>query len=693
MRFKMKIFNILLLITTLAFFQCTGNKEINDNKSEGKLMFINETTIENTTAELIKKFGADKKFRIERGVLQTASLWKEDDGTTDQFKEFCISNFVADSVELDKIFNRLSENLEIIWGHFNKITLDFNRPLHLTTFDKYSVDEIFGAYSPGSHLAEDFYTNKVAFIITLNFPHYSLEEKTEWCKKWSRKEWAYARMGDVFTSRVPSNLLQNVSKAVTNADLYISEYNIYMGKLIDNNNKHLFPDDLKLITHWGLRDELKSQYTNKENGLEKQNLIYEVMKRIITQEIPQCVINNPEYKWNPYKNVVTKNGKQIEFEQENNIRYKHILNNFHAVKAIDDYSPNYPTYISRKFDEEFEIPQTEVEKLFTDFVSSPQVKEVASIISKRLGRKLEPFDIWYDGYKARSSISESELNNITMKKYPNPDAVKKDLPNILLKLGFNQEKAKSISSKVEVDPSRGAGHAWGAQMKSENAHLRTRIGEKGMDYKGYNIATHEFGHNVEQTLTLNDVDYYMLTGVPNTAFTEAWAFVFQKRDLELLGIKEDDTNKKTMMVLDNFWSTYEIMGVSLVDMNLWKWLYANPNANEKQVKEATIRIAKEIWNKYFADVFGVKDQPILAIYSHMIDYPLYLSAYPLGHLIEFQIESYIDGKNLGDEMIRMCKQGRIIPQSWMNDAVGNELSIEPTLKATQEAVNNIKLQP
>ena len=59
------------------------------------------------------------------------------------------------------------------------------------------------------------------------------------------------------------------------------------------------------------------------------------------------------------------------------------------------------------------------------------------------------------------------------------------------------------------------------------------VGKEGMDYKGYNIAVHELGHNVEQTITLQDVDHYMMHGVPNTAFTEAWAFVFQKRDLAL----------------------------------------------------------------------------------------------------------------------------------------------------------------
>jgi oligoendopeptidase F len=228
-------------------------------------------------------------------------------------------------------------------------------------------------------------------------------------------------------------------------------------------------------------------------------------------------------------------------------------------------------------------------------------------------------------------------------------------------------------------------------MKSENAHLRTRIASNGMDYKGYNIAIHEFGHNVEQTITLNDIDYYILSGVPNTAFTEAMAFVFQKRDLEVLGIKEDNPDKMALMALDNFWSAYEIMGVSLVDMAVWKWLYAHPNATAEDLKKQTLVIAKDVWNKYFADVLGgEKDQVLLGIYSHMIENPLYLSAYPIGHLVEFQVERYIQGKDFAEELHRMLVQGRLTPQVWMKGAVGSPLSIEPTINATEEALKTIK---
>ena len=231
---------------------------------------------------------------------------------------------------------------------------------------------------------------------------------------------------------------------------------------------------------------------------------------------------------------------------------------------------------------------------------------------------------------------------------------------------------------------------WIVKMKSEKARLRTRVGKDGMNYKGYNIAVHEFGHNVEQTLTLHNVDNYFLKGVPNTAFTEAWAFIFQKRDLELLGIKEDNPNKEHLMALDNFWASYEIMGVSLVDMNVWKWLYKNPKATPEQLKQAVIDIAKEVWNQYYAPVFKIKDEPILAIYSHMIDYPLYLPAYPIGHIVEFQIEKYIKGKNIGSEMTRMLSQGRLVPEIWMKGAVGDKISVKPILESVKEALTKVK---
>lgn len=649
---------------------------------------IDKSTMEKVKTTLIAKYGENDKLRIDRGVSQTASLWRDSDGTPAEFEQFCIANFIANEASLEKLYTKLERNFEIFSGYFHKMDVLLKEPLQLEGPEIEEVDMMFGSYDASAHLDDDFYANKVAFITALNFPFYTLIEKTALGEQWSRKQWAYARMGDRFTSRVPAHIIQNASQILTEADAYISEYNIYMGNLLSSKGAKLFPTDMKLITHWGLRDELKSNYAG--NNLEKQRMIYQVMKRIIDQSIPQEVINKNEYTWNPYDNKIFKSGKETQFTSEPDKRYAVLLANFHAMRGIDQYSPNFPTYIDRAFGESMEIPQEDVERLFMEFVSSPQVKEVAAYISKSLGRKLEPFDIWYNGFKSRGGIEEDKLTEITSQKYPDTDAFKADLPVMLTKLGWDQKMANEIASLIVVDASRGAGHAWGAEMRDDVAHLRTRIGPNGMDYKGYNIAVHEFGHNVEQTVTMNDVDYYMLQGVPNTAFTEAIAFLFQKRDLELLGIKNTDPNKDHMLALDNFWGSYEIMGVSLVDMKVWKWMYANPDATPAQLKTAVIAAAKEVWNKYYAGILGGTGEPILAVYSHMIDNPLYLSNYPMGHLIDFQIEQQVKGKSLAAEFQRMYTQGRLVPQVWMKGAVGREISIEPTINAAAEALKALK---
>ncbi|HQE54316.1 hypothetical protein [Tenuifilum sp.] len=678
-----KIFTLLTIATALLMAQCKQPEQKVDVSP------ISDATVKKVTTELVKQHGDSQKERIERGVAQVAMLWRITDGTETDFEQFCTTQFVSDDAALEQLFNKLSYGFEMLNGYFILLSKELMKPLHLDWGPVTPIDELFGSYNAAAHLNDDLYANKIAFITALNFPYYTLKEKTEMGENWSRKQWAYARMGDMFTSRVPAQLIQNFSTVNTNADTYISEYNIYMGNLVDDKGQTMFPADMKLISHWGLRDELKSHYANKEDGLAHQQMIYQVMKRIIDQSIPQQVINSNEYKWNPYTNTLTKEGNEVQATPEPNTRYQHVINQFKALKAIDEYTLKMPNYIQRKFEGEFELPVDEVEQLFIDLVSSKEVREAGKLISQRLGRPLQPFDIWYDGFKARSGIPAEKLDGITTKRFRDAKAFEAELPNILTSLGWSKEKAKFIADRVKVEASRGAGHAWGAEMHNDVALLRTRVPASGMNYKGFNIAMHEFGHNVEQTITLHDVDYYIMHGVPNTAFTEALAFVFQKRDLDVLGMKEVNPDKEYLETLDNLWSCYEIMGVSLVDINLWKWLYNNPNATADEVRNATLTIARDIWNKYYADVFGSTDEPILAIYSHMIDNPLYLSAYPIGHLIDFQLEKQFRGRSFAAEVERIYSQGRLIPQLWLKKGVGEPLSVTPILEASAVAIQKL----
>jgi oligoendopeptidase F len=212
-----------------------------------------------------------------------------------------------------------------------------------------------------------------------------------------------------------------------------------------------------------------------------------------------------------------------------------------------------------------------------------------------------------------------------------------------------------------------------------------------MDYKGFNIAVHELGHNVEQVLSLCDVDYYVLQGVPNTAFTEAFAYVFQGNDIMLLGLEQEKGGKtEAMSVVNEFWMTAEIGAVSLIDMKAWRWMYENPDATPAEFREAVLGFAKEVWNAYFADIFGRKDVTILAVYSHMVHSFLYLPDYAIGHMIAFQVKEQMrEAGNIGVEFERMAVAGRIAPDLWMKNATGRTVSPDALIEATERALKEL----
>ncbi|HEX9761033.1 MAG TPA: hypothetical protein VGA40_08940, partial [Candidatus Acidoferrales bacterium] len=177
----------------------------------------------------------------------------------------------------------------------------------------------------------------------------------------------------------------------------------------------------------------------------------------------------------------------------------------------------------------------------------------------------------------------------------------------------------------------------------------------------------------------------------NTAFTEALAFVFQARDLELLGLAAPDAESDSLQTLNDFWGTYEIAGVALVDMAAWHWMYDHPQATPAELKEATLRIARDVWNRFYAPVFGKRDVVLLGVYSHMINYPLYLPDYPIGHLIAHQIrEQMRKAGAVGAEFERMARQGRLTPDLWMRGATGAPVGPEALLAATERALEQVR---
>ena len=648
--------------------------------------------------ELTTKYGDAQRPRIDRGLHQVAEFWRAEDGDQAAFEEFVRTNFAGDQTTLDTMFNRFQGLLEQLDGHMHEINRSFNQQSDLDAGPVLPFDEVFAGYDPSAHVLDDFFSNKLAFTVLLNFPLTTLDERLKNGPTWSRRQWADVRLAQRFDKRIPADVNLAISEAGAQAGQYIAQYNIWMHHLLDSQGQRLFPPKMRLLSHWNLRDQIKADYNDPKNGLARQRMIQQVMERIVKQTIPQVVIDNPNVDWNPFTNEVkpagdkdsdkpAPEGVKISNAPEPDTRYATLLKTFAAARKADPYSPTAPTLIARRFDEDREIPEARVKAMLEQVLSSPLVPQVAKLIEKRLGRPLEPFDIWYNGFRPGSQYTEAQLDEMVSKKYPTAAAYQKDIPNLLIKLGFSPDRAQYVANNIIVDPARGSGHAMGSQMRSEKAHLRTRVEKTGMNYKAFNIAVHEMGHNVEQTFSLNDVDNTLLQGVPNTAFTEALAFVFQGHDLELLGLPAPDAKSQAEKTLSDFWATYEIAGVALVDMRVWQWMYDHPQATPQQLHQATVQIAKDVWNQYYASVFNKKDVVLLGIYSHMIDSFLYLPDYPMGHMIAFQIEEQMKKTgSIGPEFERMAKMGRISPDLWMERATGSPVGPQALLEATKQAL-------
>jgi hypothetical protein len=666
---------------------------------------LTKAQIEARVASLVAVHGGAEEARARAGVECAARLWRREDGDEAAFAEFCDRYFAPSGAALDALFRRLEANLEEVYGSTHRISRQARAGLQVDRGELLPIDGVFAAWDPYAHLSEDFFATKIAFIVRLNFPLRSLEEKRALGPGWSRRAWAEARLGDSFVERLPAALLQARSAAEARVQAYIASYNIHTAALRDVEGR-LYDEDRALLMHWNMRDEIKARY-GETGGLRRQRALYAAMERVVDGSIPLAAVDCADLEWDPRSNSVGGAGPGARQGEEGAARYAMMLELFRAEAAIDGASPDAPTLLARRFDRERELTIEAVEGLLESLFEDDSLVRAADRARALLGRPLEAFDVWWRGSGGAAHVDEALLDARTRALYPTAEAFGNAIPSILEALGFAPSEAAWLADRIEVDPARGSGHAMPAAMRTDSVRLRTRVGRAGMDYKGFNIAMHELGHNVEEVYSLHGIDEYFLAGVPNTAFTEAFAFVFQARDLEVLAAQEAAArdgaargaaggkarsaekrpSPRPGTALADFWATCEIAGVGLVDIAVWRWLYAHPGAGAEELRQAVLAAAKDVWNRLFAPAFGLRDAVVLGVYAHMIEIPLYLADYPLGHLVAFQIEDYLSGRDLGVEMARMCRLGRLTPDEWMRRAVGKGLSAAPLLAAARKELD------
>ena len=215
-------------------------------------------------------------------------------------------------------------------------------------------------------------------------------------------------------------------------------------------------------------------------------------------------------------------------------------------------------------------------------------------------------------------------------------------------------------------------------LKGYGAWLRTSSLDAELGWDGFDTAMHELGHNLEQLCSTYFVSRPALRGVPNTACTEAFAFLYQALAKRVLGLEDPAESQKQFAAdaVATMLSACQIAGPSLLELRVWRWLYAHPSASPEQLRSEVLRVADDLWTRYYANDYGPDPYRILAAYQHMIGHPLYLPDYTLGHMMSHQIRSYMRGKELASETKRITSLGCLTPDRWMRLAVGAPVSAE-----------------
>lgn len=677
---------IKCLVIVLIFAGCTSS-----DPNVKKVSFITDVSTKKVQEELINKYGEQNRERILKGTTQLAKNWRKEDGNNEDFIRFCIENYLNED-ELKSNFERIKINLEVQNGYLSKIRYRFNESESFTYTTEVKADKFFRKSLPSANP----YKEKLALFIQLNFPFYSFDEKKENAKFWNREKWAMVRLGDIYSERQDPDFEAESEDEVKEFQKYIGRYFFRMDHICMPDGSFPFTKPLTLHSHFGLRDNLKEEYT-RQGGLERQEIIGKLIDHITAGTIPSEIIQDSSTIWNPWTNELYRieKGKQeeIEFKPEDTKRYAGLLAEFKNKSSYDKLYPGESTALKRTF-ENANLTMEEVETLLRNFLSDPVIASTGKLIARRLGRPLQPFDIWYSGFQAQSDFPADMLDSLTRAKYPNPMALQKDLPSILIKMGFPASEASYIGQHTIVRPIISGGYSDQPAMRGDTALMTTVFNSNGLDYKAFRISMHELGHVVCGIYSTRDMDYSTLADVPTSSITEGIAEMIAFKNTEGLGLKQKSfEERKDMLSLASLWYMVDLGGQSLTEIETWKWMYANPNATPEELKASVLNISEKIWNEYYSPVFGgIKDQHILAIYNHFITGSMYLFNYFLGDMIMFQLYDAFMPDNLAAGLKEACREGQTLPQLWMEHAAGREMSMEPILRTAREAISKFEKQ-
>ena len=601
---------------------------------------------------------------------------------------FCLEHFAGTPEDHRRLVDRLETALEQIRGHLYEMRRNLRRWSDLVGDSLPATDALLATFDPAPDLVEQTYAQKIAFVALLNLERSTLDRMLELGGDWDTDRWAETRLVGSFGPRIPKSVADLGRELHFKSHHWVSNFHVPVGTLVDTDGRRWFEADRALLAHWLVREEIKAGY-NDPDGIGKQRALAWVIGRYIDGSLPRAIMaRTSDEDWDPSTNTIggREPGETIELE-----RYEHWMDNVTVARAYDAHHPDHPTAIDRKFGLEREIPEADVEQLLVDLLSAPVREDLSALLEERLGRPLEAHDIYFDDlFETRDA---EEMNAEVARLCRDEKEMQARLPEILRSLGWSEEDAEFLGTRVRVEIARGSGHAMRPQLEQYGAWLRTNRLKDQLGWDGFDTAMHELGHNLEQLCSTFFVPRPALRGVPNTACTEAFAFLYQSLGKRVLGIEDASAAERAYQeeTIASMLMTCQIAGPSLVELRTWREIYDLGEAcDPAAIRDALVRNAEQVWSTYFEAHFGTDPYHILGAYQHMLGHPLYLSDYAIGRTMSHQIRSHMRGRDLATETRRICSIGCLTPDAWMREAVGGPLSATPLIEDTAAALKAIR---
>src|SRR5262249_13185084 len=123
------------------------------------------------------KHGEAEAARIDRGVQQVRKLWRAADGDAAAFAAFVTQEFIPKGTLLDQTFDRLEFACERLDGYYVSLGRDLRKAVDVDLGPQLPIDDRLASLSVDAHLSEDLFQSRIAFVVLLNFPLTTLEER------------------------------------------------------------------------------------------------------------------------------------------------------------------------------------------------------------------------------------------------------------------------------------------------------------------------------------------------------------------------------------------------------------------------------------------------------------------------------------------------------------------------------------